>query len=123
MRVLPQAYFPDDSQEKDYDYDTIAGLILALLGKIPDEEEEVEVTYKNMIFRVLSMDDKRIDKIELEITSSARKYLEDERRREEEEKIRAEEEREKLRQELYDVKSGDKDEDSFDDLDFDAEKD
>ena len=69
------------------------------------------------------MDDKRIDKIELEIISSARKYLEDERRREEEEKIRAEEEREKLRQELYEVKSRDRDEDIFDDLDFDAEQD
>lgn len=123
MRVLPQAYFPDDSEDKEYDYDTIAGLILALLGRIPDDDEQVEVAYKNMIFRVLSMDDKRIDKIELEIISSARKYLEDERKREEEEKIRAEEEREKLRQELYDVKSGDKDEDNFDDLDFDAEQD
>ena len=109
MRVLPQAYFHDEDED-EYDYDTIAGLILAILGRIPEEDENIEIEYKNMLLKVLSMDDKRIDRVELTITKSARKYIEEEKERAEKEKQRQEEEREKLRQELYKV---DNDADDF----------
>ncbi len=51
------------------DYDTIAGFIINLLGYLPDEGTElpIEVDYENLRFTVLSLDDRRIDEIKVEI--------------------------------------------------------
>ena len=49
--------FPDE------DYDTIAGLVIQLLGRIPEEDEQPEVTWQNLRFKVLEMDEKRISRI------------------------------------------------------------
>ncbi|MDD2374309.1 MAG: hemolysin family protein [Eubacteriales bacterium] len=51
--------FPDD------EYDTIAGLVLSLLGRIPEENEYPEVTYSNLKIKVLGMDEKRVSLVEL----------------------------------------------------------
>lgn len=79
-RVLPEAYFPEDDET---DYDTIAGLVIGLLGRIPDEDELATVEYRNMKFTVLSMDDKRIDRLQLVIIKTVKEY-EDELRSSEE---------------------------------------
>lgn len=51
--------------EEDFDYDTIAGLVLHQLDRIPDENERPEVWYKNYRFQVLSMDDRRIASVQM----------------------------------------------------------
>lgn len=81
-RVLPDAYFPEDEEA---DYDTIAGLIISLLGRIPDDDEQAECAYRNMEFKVLSMDDKRIDRLQLHITETLASYEERQRQLMEEE--------------------------------------
>ncbi|MHB1484569.1 MAG: hemolysin family protein [Saccharofermentanales bacterium] len=49
----------------DHDYDTIAGMVIDLLGRIPDEDEHPEVIFENVNFTVLAMEDKRISKIRI----------------------------------------------------------
>lgn len=51
----------------DHDYDTIAGMVIDLLGRIPDEDEHPEVIFENVNFTVLEMEDKRISKIRVTI--------------------------------------------------------
>ena len=53
--------FPDD------DYDTIAGLVISLLGRIPDDHEYPEVTYENLVLKVIEMDEKRVSKVQMTI--------------------------------------------------------
>ncbi len=50
---------------RDGDYDTIAGMVIDLLGRIPDEDEHPEITFCNMTFTVLEMKEKRIAKIKI----------------------------------------------------------
>ena len=56
-----------DDLEEDDNYDTIAGFVLSLLGRIPSEDEQASVIFENLRFTVLEMDDRRIDLILLEI--------------------------------------------------------
>lgn len=51
----------------DEDYDTIAGLAIQLLDRIPNKGENPEVQYKNMIIRVEQVQDKWISKLRLHI--------------------------------------------------------
>lgn len=53
--------FPDE------DYDTLAGLVISLLGRIPDENEYPEVEFQNLRLKVLEMDDKRVSRIQLTV--------------------------------------------------------
>jgi len=55
---------------EDRDYDTIAGLVLDLLGRIPDENEHPEVNYFNLRLTVSKMEEKRISEIRIEIMPS-----------------------------------------------------
>lgn len=50
-------------QESEGHYDTIAGLVLALMGRIPSTGEEVSAA--GWIYRVVDMDGLRIDKVEV----------------------------------------------------------
>lgn len=58
---------PLDELEEDDDYDTIAGFVLSLLGRIPEPGEHPSVVYDNLKFTVLEMDDRRIARIRLDI--------------------------------------------------------
>ena len=51
------------------DYDTLGGFVISLLGYLPSEvgEEPVVAEYKNLKFTVLSIDERRIDEIKVEI--------------------------------------------------------
>lgn len=65
-KKIPDVVFSD---EEDDDYDTVAGFVLGLLDRIPDEDEEVSVDYRNLTFSVLAMEDKRIAKLKLTINA------------------------------------------------------
>jgi putative hemolysin len=49
------------------DYDTIGGFIISQLGYLPVDGDLDIVTYENLIFTVLSVEDRRIGKIKIEI--------------------------------------------------------
>lgn len=50
----------------DNDCDTIGGFVINLLGRIPDENERPTVEYGGFRFTVISVDDKRIEKLKAE---------------------------------------------------------
>ncbi len=54
-------FFDDDKGE----FDTIAGLILEIEGNIPNKNQTIN--YKNLVFKVLSVDRRRIKRIEISI--------------------------------------------------------
>ncbi|MDD7193189.1 MAG: hemolysin family protein [Clostridiaceae bacterium] len=51
------------------DYDTLGGFVISLLGYLPREigEEPIVAEYENLRFTVLSIEERRIDKIKVEI--------------------------------------------------------
>jgi putative hemolysin len=51
----------------DEDYDTLGGLVVNQLGRIPDEDEFPEVICGNLRLKVLAMDEKRVAKVQIEI--------------------------------------------------------
>lgn len=51
-------------------YDTVAGFIIKELGLLPEEGKTYEVNYKNLKLTVLSIDERRIDKVRVEILPS-----------------------------------------------------
>jgi putative hemolysin len=59
------AEFPDS------DFDTLAGLVINILGRIPDEDEFPEVQYHNLKMKVLGMDEKRVARVQIEILPAA----------------------------------------------------
>ena len=56
-----------DVKLPDGDYDTLAGFIMDELGRIPGEDEQPVVVYENVTFTVLKMDDRRIDRVHIEV--------------------------------------------------------
>ena len=62
-RFIPEL----DALEDDDDYDTLAGFVLSLLERIPEPDEHPSVTFENLRFTVLQMDDRRIARIHVEI--------------------------------------------------------
>lgn len=46
-------------------HDTISGLLLDQLGRIPDDDEKPEIALENLIFQVEEMHEKRIEKVRL----------------------------------------------------------
>ena len=67
-----------DALKEDDDFDTIAGFVLSLLGRIPDPQERPEASFGNLRFTVLEMDDRRIAKIRLEVLDEGRAEAKDE---------------------------------------------
>ena len=51
----------------DEDYDTIAGFVIHLLDRIPEESETPEVTYGNVEIKVVSVEDKWISKVRIHV--------------------------------------------------------
>ncbi|HKM32341.1 MAG TPA: transporter associated domain-containing protein, partial [Oscillospiraceae bacterium] len=63
---------------QEHEYDTISGLIVDLLGRIPTEDETPTVTYGNIDFTVLVIEDRRIEKIKAVIKSEVESKNDDE---------------------------------------------
>lgn len=51
----------------DGDYDTIGGYIISVLGFLPQDGEMNEVTFENVKFTVLNVEERRIGKVKVEI--------------------------------------------------------
>ncbi len=49
------------------DYDTLAGFVISLLGFLPQDGEMNVVEYQNLRFTVMNVEDRRIDKVKVEI--------------------------------------------------------
>ncbi|MCI8554609.1 MAG: HlyC/CorC family transporter [Clostridiales bacterium] len=49
------------------EYDTVAGFIMDRLGRIPRENEHPVVIYENAVFTVQTVDDRRIEKVHIEV--------------------------------------------------------
>lgn len=49
-----------DMEEEQEDYDTLNGLLISLIGHIPEEQERITVEYKGYLFRVLRVKNKMI---------------------------------------------------------------
>lgn len=61
---------PEIKEIKDddnFDYDTVAGLVLSKLERVPEAGENPSVLVDNIRFTVLEMDEKRISRIKLEL--------------------------------------------------------
>lgn len=69
-RLTPEEageFIPElDAMEEDDAYDTMAGFVLSLLERIPEADEHPQVRFRNLLFTVLEMDDRRIAKIKIE---------------------------------------------------------
>ncbi|MCQ2528312.1 MAG: hemolysin family protein [Saccharofermentans sp.] len=52
-----------DMELDDGEYDTIAGLVIQILDRVPEEKEHPTVTYKNLSIRVLEVQEKWISKV------------------------------------------------------------
>jgi putative hemolysin len=60
----------------DGDYDTIAGYIISQLGYLPKDGEMNEVMFENVKFTVLAVENRRIEKVRVEILPAEDKDLE-----------------------------------------------
>ena len=47
------------------DYDTLSGFLTGLLGHIPEDDENVEIIYMDLRFRILKAEDKVIEKVRI----------------------------------------------------------
>ncbi len=61
-----------ETQFPEGDYDTLAGFVISRLGYLPGEEDKnAQVEYNNIVFTVLSVEDRRIDEIKAEIKNQS----------------------------------------------------
>ena len=62
------------------DYDTIGGYIISVLGFLPEDGQMNEVTFENVKFTVLNVEERRIGKVKIEILPEEKKEETEERR-------------------------------------------
>ncbi|HEX3026744.1 MAG TPA: hemolysin family protein [Clostridia bacterium] len=60
------------------DYETIAGYIMDVLGRIPGEDEHPSVQLDNVTFTVMKMDERRIERVHIEVKPKEKEETEDE---------------------------------------------
>lgn len=80
--LIDGQYYIDDLNDElqlnleSEEHETIGGLIIDLLGEIPDEDETEEriIELENCTFKIESVKDRRIDKVKLYITPSANSH-------------------------------------------------
>lgn len=53
--------------EESEDYDTLGGLLIFLLGHIPNDGDTLSVDFKNLIFDILEVKDKRIQEVKITV--------------------------------------------------------
>ena len=49
------------------EYDTVAGYIMDVLGRIPEEDEHPAVTFENVALTVMKMDERRIERVHVKV--------------------------------------------------------
>ncbi len=54
-----------DLEEDSEDYDTLGGLLIMLLGFIPDDDKEYTLKHKNVVFKIEKVKNKRIEKVKI----------------------------------------------------------
>ncbi len=57
----------DITFDEDCDYDTVSGLIMDILGRIPEEDENPVVEYQGVEFTVMQVEEHRISKVHAKI--------------------------------------------------------
>lgn len=57
--------FLNTSFDKDDNYDTLSGFIISLIGRIPHKNEMLSITHKGFLFKILSINDNRIQTIKV----------------------------------------------------------
>lgn len=60
-------YFNEHIESENYD--TMSGFIIETIGRIPEGTDEKNIEYKNLIFKIEEVKEKRIEKIKLYIQS------------------------------------------------------
>ncbi len=60
-----------DIELSDEEYDTIAGLVIQLLDRVPEEKEKPVVHYENLDIKVLKMEERAISKVMIHINKPA----------------------------------------------------
>lgn len=60
-----EKHFPKLSLVEEEDYETVAGLVIHSLDRIPEQDEHAVVQIKRAVFEVLEMEDKRISKLRM----------------------------------------------------------
>lgn len=58
------------------EYETVAGYIISKIGYLPKQGDNVEVSFENLKFTVLSVEGRRIDKVKIEILPDEKKLEE-----------------------------------------------
>ena len=61
----------------DDEYDTVAGLVIDLLDRIPAEDERPVVSYRSLTFHVLAVSDNRIVRVRVTRTAPEADYSDD----------------------------------------------
>ena len=77
------------------EYDTVAGFIMDVLGRIPGEDEQPIVTYENVTFTVMKMDERRIERVHIVVEPRSEEPSDEEAAAERAEKADRRREREK----------------------------
>ena len=54
---------PDEDEDGEADFDTVGGLIIDRLGRIPAAGEDVTLEYGGLEFTVLEVEDRRVGKV------------------------------------------------------------
>ena len=54
---------PDEDEDGETDFDTVGGLIIDRLGRIPAAGEDVTLEYGGLEFTVLEVEDRRVGKV------------------------------------------------------------
>ena len=53
--------------EKTEDYDTLGGLLIFLLGHVPEDGEQLTVQFQNIIFEILEVAERRIQEVKITV--------------------------------------------------------
>ncbi|KHD37766.1 hemolysin [Clostridium acetobutylicum] len=56
-----------DLDEETDDYDTLGGLLIKLIGHIPEDNEQQSIKYKGITFEIKEVKEKRIEKVEVHL--------------------------------------------------------
>ncbi len=68
-----------DVELPEGDYDTLGGFLMSRLGRVPDTDEHPVIEFENAVFTVLSMDDRRIDTVHIELLDPPSEEAENEK--------------------------------------------